>query len=436
MPRLQRQLTLPGLILIAVGSCIGAGIFATPSNVVDILGRPSWVLATWATGGLIALTGALTFAELGGLFPGAGGVYVFLREAYGRAVGFLYGWVTLLVINTGALAALSLIFSGYLGYLIPLSETGELVVAILAIILLTGINIIGVGVSEKLTGGLTLLKLAAIVFIIGVGLLFGQEQLNSPEALQLPGDQDERLWPLLFISALVGVLFSFGGWHHASYLAGETRNPQRTVPLAMMYGALIVTVTYLLLNLAYFYLLPLGEFMQSTAVAGDALERVLPYGGTLASVIIAVSVFGTISIYTMSAPRIYFAMAQDGLFFKKLAEIHPRFQTPANAMMLQAAWAVLLLLFWKTFQQVIGFVTFMDIAFMCLAAAAVFLFRKKRPELPRPYRTIGYPVVPLIFCTITGSFVVGSLFTQPMESLVGLGLLGIGMVVYYWRFRS
>ena len=435
MPGLKRQISLPGLILIAVGSCIGAGIFATPNGVVAILKRPSWVLCVWAVGGLIALTGALTFAELGGMFPRAGGVYVFLREAYGRLTGFLYGWVTLLVINTGALAALALIFVSYLGVLLPMSATGEITVAIFTILVLTGVNAFGVGVSEKLTGGLTALKLLAIGAIILLGLFFGTESVGSPAYVELSGEDNGRIGPMLFVTALVGVLFSFGGWHHASYLAGETRDPQRNVPLAMVIGALVVTVTYLLLNLAYFYLLPLADFETSTAVASDALERVMPFGGKIAAVIISISVFGTISIYTMSAPRIYFAMARDGLFFKELAAVHPRFQTPVHAMILQAVWAILLLIFWETFERVISFVTFMDIAFMCLAAASVFIFRIKRPETPRPYRALGYPFVPAVFCLTTGLFVIGTLIGQPLESLLGLALLGIGVVIYFLKFR-
>lgn len=428
MTQLKQKLTLYGLTMIAVGSSIGSGIFLTPAEIAKTVQHPGLVLVVWAIGGIIALTGALTFAELGGLFPKSGGVYVFLKEAYGARAGFLYGWVTLLVINTGALAALGMALAEYMTIFVPLSEPGKIGLAIAVIAGLTGINCIGVNISQWFANIFTGLKLLAMLAIIAVGFLY-----YDPAKVQLDffsGVGASGGWTNAMLTALIGVLWSFGGWHHASYLAGETINAQRTVPRAMVLGAMLVTAFYVLINLAYMLLLPLDVIAQSNKVAGDAVASVFAFGGQLVAVAIAISVFGTIGIYTMSAPRIYFAMAQDGIFFKKLSWVHPRFHTPVYAMMGQAVWAILLLLFWRTFSNLITYVTFMDIVFMTLAGVSIFVFRKKRPDAPRPYRTLGYPIVPAIFALISGAFVINTLFEKPEQAWAGLLLLGLGVGVY------
>ncbi|MCB0594531.1 MAG: amino acid permease [Lewinellaceae bacterium] len=433
MLQLDRKLTLFGLTMIAVGSCIGSGIFVTPYEIVQAVPHHAFVLIVWSVGGVIALTGALTFAELGGMFPQAGGVYVFLKEAYGELAGFLYGWVILLVINTGALAALGIALAEYLSYFYPLDYRGKIILAIFVISGLTGINLIGINTSQWFANIFTGLKLLAIAGIIITGLVFfdpSKVQLNFNLAEGTPDNLGSAL-----LLALIGVLWSFGGWHHASYLAGEAVEPQRTVPRAMVFGALIVTATYVLINLAYMLLLPLDAIAHTTRVAGEAVAQVVSFGGKLVAVAIAISIFGTIGIYTMSAPRIYFAMAKDGIFFEGLAFVHPRFHTPSNAMLLQAGWAILLLLFWGTFSELITYVTFMDIAFMALAGLSVFVFRRKRPEAERPYRTWGYPAVPGIFVLISSAFVANTLVQRPVQALAGLAFLLLGIGAFY-LFRS
>ncbi len=422
--------------MIAVGSCIGSGIFVTPYEVVQALPHHGYVLLIWAVGGLIAMTGALTFAELGGLFPQAGGVYVYLREAYGPAVGFLYGWVILLVINTGALAALSMALAEYLAFFFPLAQSGKIVLAAVVILLLTGINATGVQASDALAKVFTGLKLLAMAAIVGVAFwAYDREAIDLQFSLT-QNVPDNLLGALLL--ALVGVFFSYGGWHHATYVAGEAVDPQRTVPKAMILGTLTVTVAYVLINLAYMLLLPLSAISASARVAGDAIAMVVPFGGQLVAVAIAISIFGTIGIYTMSAPRIYFAMASDGVFFPALSRLHPRFNTPVNAMFLQAIWAILLLFLWGTFSNLITYVTFMDIAFMCLAACSIFLFRKRLPDSLRTYRVVGYPFVPLIFVLLTGAFVVNTVIQRPVQALAGLFVLLTGFLVllYFWRRKS
>ncbi len=433
MTQLDRKLTLFGLTMIAVGSCIGSGIFVTPNEIARAVPHHFFVLLVWAVGGVIALTGALTFAELGGMFPKAGGVYVFLKEAYGELAGFLYGWVILLVINTGALAALGIALAEYLAYFYPLGYWGKIIAAIAVIAGLTGFNLIGVSTSQWFANIFTGLKLRAIAAIIIAGFLFfdpSKVQLNFNPMEEVPAKLGSSL-----LLALIGVLWSFGGWHHASYLAGEAVEPQRTVPRAMVFGALIVTLTYVLANLAYMLLLPLDAIADTTRVAGEAVAQVVSFGGKLVAVAIAISIFGTIGIYTMSAPRIYFAMAEDGIFFKELSFVHPRFHTPANAMLLQAGWAILLLLFWGTFSELITYVTFMDIAFMALAGLSVFVFRRKKPEAERPYRSWGYPFIPAIFVLISSAFVVNTLIERPIQAIAGLAFLLLGIAAYYlFRF--
>lgn len=433
MSDLRKKLTLYGLTMIAVGSCIGSGIFVTPAQIVEAVPNAALVLAVWALGGVIALTGALTFSELGGMFPKSGGVYVYLREAYGDFVGFLYGWAILLVINTGALAGLCVAFAEYLKIFFPDMSNGEkTAVAAGTMLALTAVNMFGVQVSQRLANVFTGLKLLAIGGIIVAGFLW-----YDPAAVQLDFSLGESVPTNLttaMLTGLIGVLFSVGGWHHASFVAGEALDAPRTVPRAMFLGVLIVMATYLLVNLAYMFLLPLDAIAQSPRVAGDAMSRVVPWGGQAVAVAIALSIFGTISIYTMSAPRIYFAMAADGIFFKQLAWVHPRWRTPVVAMLVQVVWAMAVLLFFQgLFDKIITFVTFLDIALMGLAGAAVFVFRKKRPGQERPIRAWGYPVVPVIFIAISAAFALNTLLERPDQALPGVGVLAVGAAVFWWR---
>ncbi|MEM8906375.1 MAG: amino acid permease [Bacteroidota bacterium] len=433
MNQLQKKLNLYGLTMIAVGACIGSGIFRSPAEVAEVLPNHLLILLVWSLGGIIALTGALTFSELGGMFPKAGGVYVYLREAYGDIAGFLYGWVILLVINTGALAALAITFADYMTYFIPMQQGTKVLLAALTIAGLTAINILGVSISQIFANVFTSLKLLAIAGIILVGLIH-----YDAAKVQLDfsfGQNSESLLSGMLL-ALIGVLWSFGGWHHATYLSGEAINARRDVPRAMIYGVLIVTVTYVLVNLAYMMLLPLPEIAASEKVAGDAIAQVLPYGGQLVAIAIAISIFGTIGIYTMTAPRIYFAMAKDGVFFSKLAEVHPTFRTPMYAMLTQAIWAILLLFVWGSFGNLITYVTFMDIIFMAMAGFSIFLFRKNRKTQERPVLAWGYPWIPLIFFSISTAFVVSTLVEKPIQAVAGLVVLGLGLPVYLYFKKS
>ncbi len=433
MVELRKELTLYGLTMVAIGSCIGSGIFLTPSQIAGHLPAPALILLVWAIGGIITLTVALTFAELGAMFPQTGGVYVYLKEGYGDLFGFLYGWAYLLVITTGAIAALTIACARYLSFIFPLGENGQTLTAISAIVLVTVVNIVRVKAGEIFANIFTGLKLLGVFAIIMVGVILG-----SPQTMNMPTTLIESSGGAVtaFGLALIGVLWSYGGWQHASYVAGEARDSQRTVPMAMVIGAGVVAAVYLLTNLAYLFLLPVEQIAGSSSIAADAVSTVIPFGGILVAVMIAISTFGTAGIYCLTAPRLYYAMAADGLFFKKLAEVHPRFRTPVNAIVIQSVWAILLLLFWGTFEDVITYVVFMDWIFFALTGACVIIFRFTRKDAERPYRTIGYPVTPLIFIGISTFFVINTLLERPLHAWAGLIFTVIGIAVFYYFKRS
>lgn len=429
---LRQALTLYGLTMIAVGSCIGSGIFVTPGQIVQAVPNALLVLLAWVLGGVLALTGALTFSELGGMFPHSGGVYAYLREAYGDFAAFLYGWIILLVVNSGALAGLGAAFAEYMKIFFPhMDETVKVGVAAATVLGLTAFNMLGVHVSQALSNVLTGLKLLAIGVIIAVGFVFGSAERTGLQFSLSEGVPEA--WPTALLTALIGVIFSIGGWHHASYVAGEAIDAPRTAPRAMMLGVFIVLTAYLLVNVAYMLLLPLDDIARTPRVAGEALERVAPWGGKAVAAAIALSIFGTVSIYTMSAPRIYFAMASDGIFFPSLAKVHAHWRTPMLAMLVQAIWAIgVLLFFGGLFERIITFVTFADALFMGLAGAAVFVLRRRRPQAERPIRVWGYPVVPAVFVLLSAAFAVNTFLERPEQALPGLGLLAAGAGVFGW----
>jgi APA family basic amino acid/polyamine antiporter len=435
MPSLKRSLSLFDMTMIAIGSSIGSGIFLTPALIAHQLDSPLWILGLWLLGGVMTLCGALTFAELGAMLPQAGGVYRFLTEAYGGLAGFLYGWAYFLVVNTGALAALAVAFSTYFGYFVPLTPTGQLLVAIGGIILVTIINVLGVKAGGIFSDIFTVLKLAGIAILLGAGFVWGSSATtNFLSPISKSGGTLTSALTLAFVS----VLWSYGGWQHATFTSAEAKNPQRTVPRALILGASVVALVYVATNVAYMLLLSPAQIGNSPRVAADALSAVMgPIGGTIISVTIFISTFGTTGIYTLTAPRIYYAMANDGVFFKKVAEVHPRFHTPMFAILSQTIWAIVLLLFWGTYEKLISYVVFTDWIFFALAAFSVFVLRKKQPNADRPYRTLGYPITPIIFIAIAVWFVGNTLIERPSESWAGLAFLALGVPVYYfWKRKN
>ena len=429
MSELKQKLSLYGLTMIAVGACIGSGIFLTPNVVTKNVPHSTLILGIWLLGGIISIFGALTFAELGSRFPKSGGVYVYIKEAFGELAGFLYGWVTLLVINTGALAALSIGLVSFLELFFDIPAEYKSILAAFLIIFLTLINILGVKISEYLANIFSGAKLVAILLIILIAL-FVTTNIEMKEQIDMQVNNiPENLFGAFFL-ALIGVFWSFGGWHHTSYLSGEAKNAKRNIPLAMIIGTAIVTVAYLLANYAYMQALPLSEIANSDRVAGDALEALIPGAGKYVALLVIVSITGTVAIYTMSAPRVYFAMAKDRIFFSFLSKTHKTFKTPVNAMLLQAAWAVLLVFIWKTFVEMITFVTFMDILFMMIAAATIFVFRINKKGQEPEVKAWGHPVIPAIYVIITAIFVVNTAYNLPVESIAGLAILALGVPTF------
>lgn len=433
MTKLAKELTLYGLIMVAIGSCIGSGIFVTPSQIAELIPSPLLILAVWAIGGLITLTGALTFGELGSMFPQAGGIYVFLREGYGGWLGFLYGWAYLVIITSGSIAVLALAFSHYLSFLIPMNDSWKVITGIIAIIIVTTLNVLRAKFGEIFSNIFTGLKLLGIFIIILAGFLFGNRELSFGEITFSTAGNSGLAG---FGVALTGVLFSYGGWQHASFLAGETKNPSRNVPIAMITGALIVILIYLLVNVSYMLLLPVSTIKASGQIAAEAVTTILPSGGLIVAAIIAVSTFGTMGIYTLSTPRIYYAMAEDGLFFKSLAKVHPVYKTPVNSIIAQSVWAIILLLFWGTFEDLITYTVSVEWIFFTLAAAGIFIFRKRLKDVKRPYKTFGYPVTPLIFICINIWFVINIMIQKPLHMALGISFLLLGVPVYIFFKRK
>ena len=432
MTELRRSLTLFDMTMIAIGGTIGSGIFLTPSIIARSLPSPWLIAAVWVVGGLMALAGALTFSELASMLPGAGGQYVYLREAYGGLVGFLFGWAYFLVVNAGGLGALSVAFATYFGYFVPLGPAGTRIVAIVGLLLLSTINVLGVKAGAIFSDVFTVLKLAGLFGLVITGLALGSSDTTdfSLDAAQMPGGLASAL-----ALAMVGVLWSYGGWQHATYAAAEVKDPRRTLPLAMTIGTMAVTLVYVSANVAYMFLLTPSEIAASPRVAADAMSRVLgPVGGSLISLAIFVSTFGVVGIYTLTAPRIYFAMATDGVFFRKVAEVHPRFRTPAFSIIAQSLWAVVLILFWGTFENLISYVVFTDWIFFALAAAAVFVLRRRMPRAERSFRVPLYPLTPLFFVAVSTWFVGMTLVEKPAQAWAGLAFLALGVPVYlHWR---
>lgn len=437
MSKLKAQLTGFSLTMVVIGSCVGSGIFKTPAEIASHLPQPLWILLVWLLGGIVTVAGALAYAELSSMFPRAGGLYVFLKEAYGDLVGYLYGWANLTVIVTGAIAALSLIFAEYLGgNVLGLGEWGQKAMAICGIFCLTYLNVRGVKLADLFANSFTIIKIVGVLLIILVGLVWGNSQLSSWTWASEFTPQSDNTPLTAFGLALVGVVFSFGGFQHATFLAGEAKNPSRTVPRAMVLGTTAVTVLYLLVNVAYMFLLPMDAMIASSGLAAEAVSQVITTGGILVALLIALSTFGTAGIYTLSAPRIYFAMASDQLFFPWVARIHKRYNTPINAIILQSSWAIILLLFWGTFSQLITFLVFVEWIFLSLAAFSVVVWRIRKPELVRGYKTLGYPITPFIFVGIA-LFILGStLISRPEEAGAGLTLLALGLPIYYYFKRK
>lgn len=417
--------------MVVVGGIIGAGIFINPYLVAQTLDSPLLVLAAWATGGAVALIGAFAYAELGRRLPRAGGQYVYLGEAWHPLVGFLYGWALLLMIETGAMAAVAITFAEYALRLVGTTGISPRPIAIAAILLLSAVNYVGVRPGSRVLNVLVILKVAAL----GVLILLAWWTPAAPSWLSAGRADETPTTALTFGAALIPVLFAYGGWQTANYLAEEMRDPRRHLPWSLIAGTVLVVAIYVLINVAYLRTLGLEGLAATTTPAADAAGTWLgAYGGRFVAAAIAVSTFGFLNHAILAPTRVYYAMAADRTFFPALSRLHPRFHTPGAAIVLQSAWAIALALT-GTYGDLLDTVVFADWIFFGLTVAGLFVLRTDAAG-DDGYRMPGYPWLPAIFVATAGVVVVSSVYAAPARSAVGAGLLLLGIPVFYWFRRQ
>ena len=434
MAELRRQLGVRTAAALVVGEVIAVGIFLTPAGMAKGLASPMWLLIVWLVMGGLALCGALCYGELAARYPEAGGGYVYLREAYGPAVAFMYGWMAFLVMDPGLTAMLAVGLATYAGYGLKLSPWGIKAFAIASIVIIALINIRGLRVGAGFVRVMTFLKLGllAFIFLWGVGFQLGDWSNFSPFVARHSSSV-----PLVAALAggLISAFFSFAGWWDLGKLAGEVKNPARTLPRALAYGVLIITVVYVLTSFAFIYLVPLDKVTSGETFAAQAGEVLFGRaGGMIFSFVVIVSVLGSLAAVVMSAPRVYFAMARDGVFLSSVAVLHKRYDTPARAIALQAVLASVLVTA-GTFDQILSYFVFVVILFIALTIVALFKFRRADSSGVR-YLTPGYPVTPIIFLVKIAVLLVLIGGGKPRQALLGVGVVALGLPVYLFLFRS
>jgi APA family basic amino acid/polyamine antiporter len=429
---LKRQIGLVTAAAVVVGEVVGVGIFLTPAAMAKSLGSPLLVLAVWLLSGLMALAGALCYGELAARFPAAGGGYVYLREAYGAPPAFLYGWMVFLVLDPGLTAALAVGAASYVGYAAGLGPGWVKALAVAAVLALAAVNAGGVRLGGWVVRWLTVVKLALLLFILawGFGLSLGDWSHFAPFAGRRAGSP-----PLgeALAGGLVSAFFSFGGWWDLSKLGGEVRDPRRTLPLALAVGVLVVTAVYVLTSAAFVYLVAPERVTSGEAFAAQAGEALFgPAGALFFTCVVVVAVLGSLAAYTMSAPRVYFAMARDRLFLRAAARLHPRTGAPVRAIAMQALLASVLVLL-GTFDQIVSYFLFVVVLFITLTVAGLFVLRRKGPS--SEYVTPLYPLTPLVYIVLSAGLLFMLAAGSPRQALAGLGVVALGLPVYYLVFR-
>ena len=438
---LVRAIGPAGATLLVIGNVIGSAIFLTSGVMAAELGSLSALLLAWVAGGALTVAGGLTFAEMGAMLPRSGGLYVFLEQAYGRLWGFLFGWTALLVTLTGAVAAVAVGFAEYFSYFVPGLGAGRVVVsagplqinatgvvAAASIVALAGVNYVGVQVASRVQGLLTVLKVLGLVAIPLLALAWHPATPRfDPVVPPVPAP-----WAAFGV-AMIAVMWAFDGWYYLAFSAGEVRNPGRTLPRAFISGTLALTGIYLAVNLGYAFALGLDGMAGQVRVAERAMSALAgPGGATFIALTVCLSTLGCNVAGTIGMSRACFAMASDGLFFRSAAAVHPVYRTPHVAIVLTCAWSALLALS-GAYDRLFTYVTFASVLFNMLAGLAIFRLRVTHPALPRPYRTWGYPYVPLLFVGGSALLVLNTLLERPVESLLGLGLVALGLPAYrHW----
>jgi APA family basic amino acid/polyamine antiporter len=447
---LVRAIGLGSAILFVIGSVIGSGIFLTTGGMAAVIPSASLLLTAWVLGGVLALAGGLTYAEMGAMFPRSGGVYVFLKEAYGTLPAFLYGWAALTVVVSGGLAAVAVGFAEYLSYFIPAAGSSQIVltlampwgpftisaaqlVAAASIALLGAVNYVGVRSGNMTNVVLTAAKVGGLAALPIMAIVAAQ---TAPALTPVvPPGLDRPL--ASFGIAMIAVLWTYEAWYFITYAAGEIKDPQRNVPRALVLGILSLAAIYVIVNLAYLYALTIPEMSGTTRIAELAASAMVgPGGATFVALTVVVSTFGCNAAGILAGSRLLFAMASDGVFLPQAGRVHERYRTPHVAIVALTIWSALLALT-GTYEQLFTYVMFASILFNVATGLALFQLRRAMPERHRPYRTWGYPIVPLVFIVGSAAFVANTLIEKPTESLAGLGLLAIGLPVYfYWSKRG
>lgn len=447
--QLVRAIGLSGATLLVVGSVIGSGIFLTTGLMVQELPSTSLVLAAWVAGGLLAMAGGLTYAEMGSMYPRSGGLYVFLSEAYGPVWGFLFGWACLLVILTGSVAAVAVGFAEYFSYFFPSLGTDRVlvtfdmpwgawrisagqVVAAASIAVITAVNYVGVRRGNVANTILTVAKVGGLILIPLLAIAY----MRVDPALT-PMVPPDAVRPFAsFGVIMIAVMWTYEGWYYVAFAAGEIKDAARTVPRALIYGTLALTAIYVSVNLAYVFALTLEEMSGVTRIAEKAVTALVgPGGAALVAATVVVSTFGCNVAGVIASSRACFAMAADGRFFAAAARVHPVHRTPHVALLVTSGWSALLTLT-GSYEALFTYVTFASVLFGTLGGVAIFVLRARRPEVPRPYRALGHPVVSALYVLGSLALVGNTLSERPLESIAGLGLVAIGLPFYFYWSRT
>ena len=423
---LERRLGPLDAAAIVISNVIGGGIFFVPVIVAELVPNPAAMLAVWVAGGALAFAGAMAYAELAAVRPHAGGEYIYLRDAYGPLAAFLTGWTSFIAGFSGAIAASAVALADYVGRFIPIPAGGKPVVSIAAIAVLTLIHVRGLGPGRLVQNTLAGVKVAAIVVLIALGFSIG----HGDAAHMASGG---TIMPVSWLLALVPVMFSYSGWNAAVYVAEEVREPSRNVPLALALGTITVVIVYVALNALYVFALPVGEL---AALPGGRLmdtvaERLFGFAaGDIIALFTIVSIAASISAMVLAGPRVYFAMARDGMFVRAAGRVHPRFHTPAAAIVAQGVWSSVLVLS-GSLAQLVTYTGFAVVLFAGVAVSALFVLRRRDAGAPRAFSALGYPWAPAIFVIASVAMVANLFWQDPKSSLAGVGLIGLGLPVYY-----
>ena len=433
---LPQTLKLRDIIWLTIGSVIGSGIFLVPGAVLrQVNGFIVPALLVWLVGGILSLLGALTYSELGAMKPASGGLYVYIRDTFGRFPAFLFGWTLFFIISSGSVATLAVAFSAYLGEIVPLTPVLAKGIAVFMIGGVAGINVVGTRASADVQDWTTATKVFGIL-LMSVALLWLGRGFHGSGPMLWPTQPNSSLVSG-FGLAMISVLWAYEGWQFVTYSAGEAINAKRNLPLGLITGATALIGIYLIANFGYLAALGSVGVAGSNRLAATAVSTIVsPAAAKLVAIMILISIFSATNGLMLTSPRVYYAMARDRLFFQRLAEVHPRFQTPAFAVVAGAIWSAFLAIT-GTFEQLLTCVIFVGWIFYALAASSIFVYRTRLPEAVRPYRVPGYPWTPLLFIAAAAALVLNTIVAQPARAGIGLGIVLLGAPAYLiWRSKS